>query len=79
MGSYRLRRVLRSTGEQDAISFDSRTIEASDLDAAIRAAGIDTRIHGGRRVESAVLSTLNGEILWTGAGAPLRTSSGSGT
>ncbi|WP_408902922.1 hypothetical protein [Methylobacterium radiotolerans] len=46
--------------------FDSRTIEAEDLESAIREAGVDTMIHGGAMVESAVLSTPSGEILWTG-------------
>lgn len=38
MGSYRLRRVLKSTDGGGGTAYDSRTIEAADLDAAIAAA-----------------------------------------
>jgi hypothetical protein len=69
MRSYRLRRVLRSTGGTGTVSFDSRTIEALDLAAAIREASADAAIQGGRMVETVVLSTPAGEILWTGVAA----------
>jgi hypothetical protein len=69
MASYRLRRVLRSTNGKAALSFDSRTIEAADLEAAITAARGDTRVRVGQEVESAILSTQSGEIVWTSAAA----------
>jgi hypothetical protein len=67
MGSYRLRRVLRSTEGREAVSFDSRTIEAPDLDAAIREASLGLSTTGGVTVESVTLSRPTGEIVWTGA------------
>jgi hypothetical protein len=65
MGSYRLRRVLRSTSGTGGTAYDSRTIEAADLDAAIAAAKSDRRVAPDQKVESAILSTLSGEIVWT--------------
>jgi hypothetical protein len=64
MGSYRLRRVLKSTDGGGGTAYDSRTIEAADLDAAI-AAAMNDRPAMNRKVESAVLSTSSGEIVWT--------------
>ncbi len=64
MGSYRLRRVLKSTDGAGGTAYDSRTIEAADLDAAI-AAAMNVRPAMNRKVESAVLSTSSGEIVWT--------------
>jgi uncharacterized RmlC-like cupin family protein len=69
MASYRLRRVLRSTSGKETLSFDSRTIEAADLEAAISAVRGDTRVRVGQEVESAILSTLSGEIVWVDAAA----------
>jgi hypothetical protein len=60
---------LRSTTGKEALSFDSRTIEAADLEAAITAATGDTRVRVGQEVESAILSTQSGEIVWTSAAA----------
>jgi uncharacterized RmlC-like cupin family protein len=60
---------LRSTTEEGAVSFDSRTIEAEDLEAAIRAVRGETRVRVGQEVESAILSTQSGEIVWTSAAA----------
>lgn len=74
MASYRLRRVLRSTEGREAVSFDSRTIEAPDLDAAIREASLGLSTSGGTTVESMTLSKPTGEIVWTGA----RTAVGTG-
>ncbi|MGU3659511.1 hypothetical protein [Methylobacterium fujisawaense] len=65
MGSYRLRRVLRSTDGAGSTAYDSRTIEAADLDAAIAAAMNDRPASPDQKVESAILSTLSGEIVWT--------------
>lgn len=64
MGSYRLRRVLKSTDGGGGTAYDSRTIEAATLDAAI-AAAMNDRPAMNRKVESAVLSTSSGEIVWT--------------
>ena len=64
MGSYRLRRVLKSTDGVGGTAYDSRTIEAADLNAAI-AAAMNVRPALDRKVESAVLSTSSGEIVWT--------------
>ncbi len=79
MGSYRLRRVLRSTERRGALSFDSRTIEAPDLDAAIREASLGLSTSGGTTVESVTLSRPTGEIVWTGAGTALGTGSATGS
>jgi hypothetical protein len=59
-------------------AYDSRTIEAADLDAAIAAAKSDRRVAPDQKVESAVLSTLSGEIVWVDAtaSAPLRPAPG---
>lgn len=65
MGSYRLRRVLKSTDGGGGTAYDSRTIEAANLDAAIAAAMNDRPAAPDQKVESAVLSTLSGEIVWT--------------
>ncbi len=65
MGSYRLRRVLKSTGGGGRTAYESRTIEAADLDAAIAAAMNDRPMAPDQKVESAILSTLSGEIVWT--------------
>jgi hypothetical protein len=73
MGSYRLRRVLRSTERRGAVSFDSRTIEAPDLDAAIREASLGISNSGGVTVESVTLSRPTGEIVWTGERTALGT------
>jgi hypothetical protein len=50
-------------------AYDSRTIEAADLDAAIAAAKSDRRVAPDQKVESAVLSTLSDEIVWVDAAA----------
>lgn len=65
MGSYRLRRVLKSTGGGGRTAYESRTIEAADLDTAIAAAMNDRPVAPDQQVESAILSTLSGEIVWT--------------
>ena len=74
MGSYRLRRVLRSMEREGAVSFDSRTIEAPDLDAAIREVSLGLSTSGSATVESVTLSRPTGEIVWTSAS----TSAGTG-
>lgn len=79
MGSYRLRRVLRSAEGQGAVSFDSRTIEAPDLDAAIREASFGLSTSGGATVESVTLSRPTGEIVWTGARTALGTGPAAGS
>jgi hypothetical protein len=77
MESYRLRRVLKSTGGGGRTAYESRTIEAADLDAAIAAAMNERPVAPDQKIESAILSTLSGEIVWTKDSLP-RGSPGTG-
>lgn len=65
MAFYRLRRVLRSkTGGGSA--FDSTTIEAEDVDAAIRAVREGHVDKPGFELATVVLTMPSGQIVWTG-------------
>lgn len=68
MAAYRVRRVLRWKDGRSGTAFDSRTIEAVDVDGAILAARREYRVPPGFEVASYVLSTPAGEILWTSGG-----------
>lgn len=64
MASYRLRRVLRWKDGRSGTAFDSRTIEAVDLDQAILIAKRAEGVAPGFELASCVLSAPSGEILW---------------
>lgn len=68
MAAYRVRRVLRWKDGRSGTAFDSRTIEAIDLDGAILVARRTDSVPPGFEVASYVLSTPAGEILWTSGG-----------
>lgn len=71
MASFRLRRNLRYVNG-GGTAFDSCTIEAADLEAAILAAKDERRLAPGLEVASYVLSTPSGKIVWSDQPPPVR-------